>query len=131
MGKEDIQNKVMEMQIMEGRLKQIDQQLEAIDQQINDDNKLIEHLEELKDTSKSDAVFPLGGGVFVKGSVDKTDKVLVNIGSKILAEKTIDESKELIEKRKEKLWSAKEELGKQMRDIVESMSNIEKEIQSK
>jgi len=128
MEKEEIQSKIMEMNMLENRLKQLDQQLGMIEQQILEDEKLEENLKDLKNKEKSEAVLPLGGGIFVQGSVEKTDKVLVNIGSKILVEKSVDEAGEILGKRRQKLGDGKEELGNEIKRIVQSMVEIEKEL---
>lgn len=130
MEKENLQNKILEMNLMENRLKQLDQQLNMIEQQLVEDEKLEEYLTELKSSPKSGAIFPLGGGIFVKGSLEKVDTVLVNIGSKILVEKSVDDAKKLIEKRKNKLNVAKVDLGNHIREIMQSMAGLENGLKS-
>lgn len=126
--KENMQSKIFEMNILEGKLKQLDQQLGMVDQQIVEDEKLIVHLNELREKPTSDAILPLGGGIFARGSLETLNKVIVNIGSGILVEKNVVDGLKIIEKRMEKLLEAKEELGIQMRKVAESMSGIEKDI---
>ncbi|MFC1685656.1 prefoldin subunit alpha [Nanoarchaeota archaeon] len=128
MEKDDMQSKIFEISMLENKLKQLDQQLNMIEQQIAEDQRLEENLKDLKNNEKSDAILPLGGGIFARGSLNKTDKLLVNIGAGILSEKSLDEAREGVGKRKDRLLEAKEELGKQMQKIVLTMSDLEKTI---
>ena len=130
MKKEDIQSKIIEMQVIENKLKQLDQQLNLVDQQLVEDTKLESNLKDLEDKPKSEAIFPLGGGIFARGSLDKPDKVLVSVGSGILIEKSIKDGLKTLDKRKNRLVEAKEELGNHVKKLLNSMGELEKTIRS-
>ena len=125
---EESQRKMMELGMMENTLKQIDQQLGAIEQQILQDKSLEISLDELGKNGKSEAVFPFGGGIFINGSVEKIKNVLVSIGSGIIVEKDIENAKKFLQERIGKMSSAKEQLGIQVEEILSAATNVEKGI---
>lgn len=53
--------------------------------------------------STKEVLIPLSAGVYMKALVNKQEKFLVNIGSNILVEKTLDETVETLNKRREEL----------------------------
>jgi len=128
MEKEEMQGKIFEMSMMENKLKHLDQQLGLVEQQLAEDTKLGENLNNLKDKEQSEAVLSLGGGVFVKGNVNSTKEVIINVGSGVFIEKSIDEGINFIGKRKDKLLEARGELGSQIKEIVSSMAEIENKL---
>lgn len=121
---EEAGKKMFEMQIMENKLKQLDQQLNMIEQQITQDQELKENLKEMAKKDKFDLIFPIGGGIFVKGSLEKMDKVIVNVGSGVMVEKKVEEAKEFLIKRRERFLQAKEELGEQVKELIRSIPNV-------
>ncbi len=130
MENEKLQKAMFEMNVMENKLKQLDQQLSILEQHILQDEGIEANIEELSKSGKAEVVLPLGGGIFSQGSMDKIDKLLVSVGANVLVEKTVEEAKKSVSKRKEKMISAREDLANQVKTIVESMARIEKEIRS-
>ena len=125
MENEEMQKAVFEISMMENRLKQLDQNLSMIEQQIMEHERIENSLNELGKEKNSDMIFPIGAGVFANGNLKDSESLLVSIGSGIVIEKNLAETNLIISKRKEKLVSLREELGGQMKILVEAMARIE------
>jgi len=121
---------VFEMNVLENKLKQLDQQLGIIEQYIIDSDKMTELLDDFSKSGKSEVFVPLGTGVYTKAALDKTDKVLMSIGAGVVAEKDIASAEKLVEKRKRKFMEAREELANQVQMVLRSVSELDQKIKS-
>ncbi len=115
MSEEKLKEKYMEFQMLEQSLAQLNQRKATIENQINEFSALQESLDNLKNSENNSPMYsPLGSGVFIKSELKDTKNVLVNIGSNIAVERSIEESKKLVDK--------------QMSELKEIISKLEKEI---
>ena len=126
MEKEQMGKAMLEMSMMENQLKQLDQQLSMLEQQIMEDEKVEANLDELRKNGKSEVILPLGGGIFTHGHMEKLDNVIVSVGANILVEKSVDDSKKMLEIRRKRMIEAREELANQVKNILQSMTHLEK-----
>jgi prefoldin alpha subunit len=125
----EIQNKIMEINLYENKLKQLEQSLNFIDQQIMEQQMIQFNLDELKKSKKGqDMLFPLGKNVFVKGKVEGHE-IMINIGGNVVVKKDEEKAKEIIERQKLQLSSLREEIAKEIEKIINHISMIEKSIQ--
>lgn len=91
-----MQQKYVELQMIENQIKQLQQQLVGIDQQVSALKRIDEDLtefEKIKQDSKM--FFSIGPGIFAEGSITNKD-LLLNVGSNISVRKSIPETKVLI-----------------------------------
>jgi prefoldin alpha subunit len=122
----EMQAKIIEIQMLENRLRQLEQSLNFIDQQIMEQQMLQLNLDELKKTKKGqEMLFPLGKNVFVKGKVENHE-VFVNIGSNIILKKDEEKSKETVERQKLQLANIRDEIAREIEKIVNQISMIER-----
>jgi len=122
------QNEMLELNILDMQLRQMEQQAVMIEQQILEQQSLLLNLEELKKAKKGQSmIFPFSREIFVEGKLESSD-VLVNIGSKTIVRKSIDEAKKIIEKQKEKLVRINEEMHSQIENIFMRIAELEKRL---
>ena len=94
-----LKEKYMEFQMLEQSLAHLNQKKASIENQMNEFVSLQESLDSLKNSKDHSPMFsPLGSGVFIKSELKDSKNVLVNIGSNIAIERTVEDSKELVEK---------------------------------
>jgi len=95
-----VQEKYMELQMASNELKQMQAQLKAIDQQMIDLSSVAESLDELKASKVGkEMLVPISGGIFVKGILKDTETLIVNVGANVAVKKSVDETKQLLNKR--------------------------------
>jgi prefoldin alpha subunit len=94
----------------------------------NIENEIARSEEAIKNLKEGNvSLFSIGSGIFVKGTLKNVDKVLVNVGSAIIIEKSIDDSLAFLSERKKEIAETKEELLKQIGLISERLKSIDKE----
>lgn len=119
----------MKYQVLDQNIKQLQQQLETADQQIIAIMATIQSLDEYKTVKDgTEILVPLNNGIFTKATLKKEDSVLINVGSSVIVEKSIEDTKKLIEKQKEEIISIKEKMSINMNKLLEKASALEKEL---
>jgi prefoldin alpha subunit len=123
--KADMQNKFVEISMLEGKLKQLEQSLNFLDQQIMEQQLLQLNLDEIKKMKKGqEMLFLLGKSVFIKGKIDEPE-LLVNVGSNALVKKNAEKAKEIVERQKLQIASIRGEIAREMEKILGQISIIE------
>ncbi|MDP3104416.1 MAG: prefoldin subunit alpha [Candidatus Methanoperedens sp.] len=126
-----------QLQELAGRHQQYQYQAEAIGQQINMLKLTIKDLETalttitaLKDEpAGKETLVPIGFGSFVNATLTNTDKVVIGVGAGVSVEKTTEDAKIFLEKRKEELTKYFEQLNNAFGKLAEEMQNIERTVQ--
>lgn len=114
--------------LLENQLRQIEQQIVLLDQQITRQQEIEKNIEELKKIEKNAETFlPFSEGILVKAKITDNENLLVNVGGNALLEKNINGVKEIIKKQIGKITSARNELSKEIEKLVQEMFEIEQE----
>ena len=99
---EDTQRKYIEIQILEQQIKQIQKNLEILNQQIFELNMISNSLTEIKKTKiGQELLVPLGSGIFIKTELKDNNEILTNVGSDVVVSKTNAETKTFIKSQTE------------------------------
>ena len=122
------QREMLELNVLDMQLRQLEQQSLIIEQQIIEQQSLVLNLDDLKKAKKGQSMlFPFSKDIFVEGKLESSE-VIVNIGSKTLARKSIDGAKEIAEKQKQRLLEVNEEIRGEMQRILERIAALEKKL---
>ena len=118
MSEKELQEKLMTYRVLEARLEGLVKQRDMVV------NKIIElqtTLQSIDDLEKSDSeiLFPIGGNAFKSAKIVDKDKIIVEIGANVALEKTTEEGKAVISKRKNEL----ETFVNQMQEEIVKISN--------
>jgi prefoldin alpha subunit len=93
------------------QLGSIDYQLQYLQAAVVEYQKAKMTIEQLDKTEgKPEMLVPVGSGVFIYATATNTDKVLIDIGGSIIAEKTVDAAIKKIDSRIEDLQQNQEKL---------------------
>ena len=123
--KEKAQQMYSELQMIAGHMKQLQEQLEALEGQVLDNNKTQTNLEEIKNVEENTDIFaPVAAGIFIKAQIKDTKNVIVNVGGNTMVPKTTDAAKAL-------LTEQLSEIRKVQHEITEQMAKLTKEAQVK
>lgn len=124
-----MQKKYAEYQTIDQRVKQIKEQLEKFEIQIQELNNIHESLMELKQVkNNTELLVPMSSGIFVKAAVQNTDKLIVNVGANIGVEKTIDETANLLAVQQNEIVEYRQQLMEQMQLLVNHAGMLEREL---
>ena len=126
---EDMQKKYMEYQMLDQRIKQMQEQLQMVDQQTMEAMATLQSIDEFsKLQDKSEILVPINNGIFAKATLKKEEKLRVNIGSAVVVDKTVQQTKKLIEKQTEQIAELREKIIENLNQLVQQAANIEKSL---
>ena len=120
----------IKFQMFEQQIMQLQQQLQAVDQAIVELKQLNIALDELKGNEGKEMLSPIGRGVFVKTKL-VSDELIVDIGDKNYVDKSVPDTKKIIEEQIEKLGSSKEVLEGELEKLNQEITKAFLEHQKK
>ena len=123
-----MQKKIAEIRYLEDQISQMEGQIRIVDREIMELQNLILSLDEIKNMKNKEAIIPLGKDIFVKSNINKGDEIFVNIGSKTIVKKSNEETKKLLEDKKDKFFEARDNIGREAGEVIQKIEKIEKEI---
>ncbi|MEX0921041.1 MAG: prefoldin subunit alpha [Candidatus Pacearchaeota archaeon] len=104
----------------EQQVKQLHQQLQAIESSIDEMKSLDFGLDEIQKIVKEDGekeiLAPMGRGIFIEAKL-LSDKLTVDVGNKTFVKKSIPETKKIIKDQIEKLLDVKKDLDKRLEEL--------------
>ena len=115
-----------ELRMLNVQAQMISEQLNRIDSGLMEIDYLKNSIDELGSTKENTEILaPLSNGIFAKAKLDKVNKLLVNVGNGVVVEKTVDETKELLDERISEMNEAREKLLDQMQKIEDHLVKSE------
>src|SRR3989338_7202130 len=127
--KEQLQKMYLELQVLDHNIKQIQNQLQTMENQIMEMLYIIQSLDELKDMNlNSEILVPLSSGVFTKAELKEKDKLLVNVGANVVVEKEPNDVKKMLEKQAQEIKQLQIKSLNELNKLVSRASSIEREI---
>jgi prefoldin alpha subunit len=129
MDEQDLNAKYMQYKILDEKLKELREQLQMIEQQIIEVMSTVQTIDDYsKIKDNSEVLVPLANGIFVKAILKKEDKLLLNIGSSTVVDKSLEETKDLIEKQKTDLQAMHQKMTDNIQKLLQRASALEKEL---
>jgi prefoldin alpha subunit len=123
MDEQEQQELYFKFSMFEKQIKELQQQIEAVENGIVDLTSLNFGLDELVGNTGKEIYAPLGKGIFVKAKLI-SEELNVDIGSGNFVKKSIPETKELIESQIKKLQGIKVELENSLEEIGKEINGM-------
>ena len=123
-----LEEKSLQLALLDQELRKIEEQYKLIDQTIMNIELTKLNLEGIKKLKKTEILASLAEGIYVKANIDSVDKVLVNVGKGVVVEKTIEETKEILDKKIDELSMLKTILSSEAEKILNEIKIIEEEV---
>lgn len=124
----DQQELLYKLAFYEEQSKNLQQQLQAVEQGILDLKTIYLDLDEIKGKNGENIMAHLGKGIFVEAKITSED-LLVDVGNKNIVKKSIEETKKIINSQTERLEKIKDELANTLdklnKEIYESIESVE------
>ncbi len=121
---------LLQLNSLQQEANQIAEQIELIDKNTIEIQKLRFGIEELKEAEKKEALANIGKGIYIPVEI-KNDKLKIEIGKGILVEKTIDDTIKLINEQVKKLEQEKQILIRRIKDVQKEINNSIEKIKEK
>jgi len=126
---EEMQQKYMEYQMLDQRIKQMQEQMEVIENQKMEALATLQSMDDFSNLKEGDEILvPINNGIFAKAKFIKEDKVRVNVGGQLVVDKSIEETKKLIEKQSDELNKISDKIVESINILAERAGMIEKEL---
>jgi len=120
---EELREHYVQMQMLDGQVKQISQQLQQIEMHKMEIISTKEALENIKNSEKNaEMLAPISQGIFVKAKIADTENFIVNVGGNVAVPKTIEETKVLLDKQIREMERAENELGEHLQNLDQEMT---------
>lgn len=116
MTEENQQELLFKLSMFEQQIRQLQEQINAIENGIMELESLGFGLEELKNSEGKEIMAPVGRGIFLKSKIVSED-LLVDIGQRNFVKKSVDETRKMISLQVENLKNVKQELENGLEDI--------------
>ncbi len=114
------QELMLKLSMFEQQIRQLQEQLQAVEQGIVELTSLNFGLDELKDATGKEVLSPIGRGIFVKTKL-VSKELTVDVGGKIFVKKSVSETKKVIENQIKKLNEIKGDLDKNLEKINQEL----------
>jgi prefoldin alpha subunit len=126
---EDLQRRVVEFQVLEANFKIFQERLEVLNDKIEEFQKTRIAIEELKETKQTKAMIPLGSGVFVYGTVDNANDVIIGVGGGIALKGKREDAIKIIDEKTKELETELNSTANQTSVIALRLDKIQEEIE--
>ncbi|MFH1056527.1 MAG: prefoldin subunit alpha [Candidatus Micrarchaeota archaeon] len=120
----ELQKIALELNYYRAQAEELQNQIGTLNALVQENQAAKESLESLEKNS-GEALFPIGGGVMVKAK-PSVQKVLVEIGAKVIAEKTVSEAIAILDERKEKLVKTISSVQETLQELGGRMMALQK-----
>ncbi|MDI6888391.1 MAG: prefoldin subunit alpha [Methanocellales archaeon] len=126
---EEIRETVALLQQYQNRAEAYRQQLALIELSIGDCESAINALDQLeKVKADKTALVPIGAGAYVHATISQVDKILMNLGAGVSAEKDSSAAKETLTKRKDEFTKIHGRLIEDLRGMHNEMQKLQLKI---
>lgn len=124
-----VQEKYSELQSTHMRIKQVQEQLYALESQAMQVVETKTNLDELKQVAKETVILaPIAQGMFVKAKLLEPDSIIVHAGSDAFMPKTTEEAKKMLSEQSGHIKKAQDELNAYLKQYTQEAQMLEKEI---
>ena len=121
--KQKEQENLFKLSLFEQQLRQMHEQIEAVESGIKELNLLSECLKELVKSGGKEIYAPIGRGIFIKSKI-LSEELLVDVGNKNLVKKDIPKTQELIKIQIEKLEEIKKEIDANLDSVSKEVERL-------
>jgi len=125
----DIQKQIDQLlyllELYEAQAKTLNDQLRLIELQLTEFKSAKELLDSLPNISlDKEVLFPIGGGVYIKGKVADSETVLLDVGADVLSESTVKDAAEIAAKSINDLTDAKSKIEASLTETIKKSNEI-------
>jgi len=126
---EDMQQKYMQMQMVEQQIKQLQQQMQTTEQQIMELSITLQALDDIKKVEKgTDILVPLASGIFAKAKLEDNTNLMLNVGAGTTIQKDIPGTKEMLVKQMNEIRNVQEQFTQSIQELNIKAQELQKDL---
>lgn len=127
--KKQLQEKYLELQILDSQIKQVEKQLQLLEAQVAEISAINAALDELSLVQPgSELLVPVSSGIFVRAELKDNKEVMVNVGGNTVVVKDIPSTKSMLAKQISDIRGVQDELARQHAALAETAEKLTVEI---
>jgi len=126
----NIQEKLVRYQVLEGRINALIKRRDLLITKMLEIETTLSSIGEIEKNKEEEIFLPLGSSVHIPGTLKKTKKMIVELGMNIAVERNVEETKNILEKRKSILNSGLQAIEKEMVNLSNELLKLEPEIKA-
>ncbi len=114
---------LFKLSMMEQQIRQLQEQIQAVESSLIDIDYLKNSLDELKGSTEKEILSPIGKGIFIKSKV-LSEELILDVGDRKFVKKDIEGTKDMLGKQIKKLEEIKLELESNLDKLGEEVNKI-------
>lgn len=126
--RKELQEKILTYRIIESRLDALLKQREMVASKIIEIQSTLSSMDEIEKTD-GEVLFPIGAEAYTSGKVTSKNRVMVDIGANVILEKTVEEGKHILSKRKTEMENTLNEMQRDIGELSSALEQLGPEIQ--
>ena len=127
---ERVNNLVAEVRMLESTYNDLSSRQSLLERILIETRSSLETIKGLSASTSEEVLVPVGGGILLRASPPKTDKVLLNIGANVVVEKTKDVATKYMESRAGDLEQDISAIASQRNQIAQRLESDQRALQS-
>jgi prefoldin alpha subunit len=124
----ELQEKILTYRILEARLESLLKQRDMLVSKLMEIQTTAVSIDEIE-KSKEEILFPIGAETYTFGKVIDKKRMIVEIGANVALEKTVEEGRQTLSKRKEEMENALNALQREIARISAGLDQLGPEIE--
>jgi prefoldin alpha subunit len=130
MDKEKVQEKYIELQLIEQQMKQIQKQMQLVESQVGELTTAYNALEELRKTKPGTKILvPISNGIFAKAELKDSQDLIVNVGANVTVDKNVESAKGLVREQIDEMTAFHQKLMSDLQKLGVKGSALETDLQ--
>ncbi len=119
----------MQYQILTQHVKQLQQQIENVQEQLADVTNVSENVAQIKELKKdSEMLVPVANGIFIKTRLKGDEDMLVNVGTNVVVKKTFPQVQEMLSLQRDELEGLYDQLAIQFQRLHMRSAELEEKL---
>jgi prefoldin alpha subunit len=125
-----INNLIAEVRVLESTFNELSSRQNILERILIESRSSLDTVKGLSASPSEEVLIPVGGGVLLRASPPKTEKVLLNIGANVVLEKPREEAVKFIETRVSELEGDIDAVASQRSQIAQRLDSDRRALQS-
>ena len=126
---EALKDKYAELRIASVQIKQLQQQIEALEEKRQELGTALSSLDELKNAQKKTAMLaPITEGIFASATLDSSDELIVNVGGNVCVRKTVEEAKGMLKEKLQEILGYQEGMLEELNRLTDHAAALESQL---
>ncbi len=126
---EMLKDKYAELRIASAQIKQLQQQVEAVEEKRQELGTAVSSLDELKNAQKNAAMLaPITEGIFASATLGNSDELVVNVGGNVCVRKTVEEAKGMLKEKLQEISGYQESMLEELNRLTDHAAALESQL---